>query len=232
MSRALAVDALVGGASIAGRRLASPATYLIATVALGVSATSGLVERGASELEAPDRALGVVLRLVLPLVAFALGSIATARQRLGEATWPLARFGAPRAQVAVGMMIVTAAATALIGTAATALALVVAYGGLPGLAIDLVVSAWITALGAAAYVAWFSFGGAFLRRGRGRWLVLVADFALGGGAGAVAVCWPRAHLRSLGGGEAIAGISQADSSVLLVALTLAMTILAAMRAGR
>jgi hypothetical protein len=232
VSRAVAVDAVVSGMQVAARRLLRPPTYLIAAVALGVSATSALVERGASSLQAPDRALGVVLRLVLPLVAFALGSLATARQRLDDATWPIARLGAPRAQVALGLMAVTCAVTAVVGVASSMVALVVAYGRLPGLAADLAVSAWIAGLGAAAYVAWFSFGGCFFRRGRGRWFVLVLDFTFGGGAGALAAMWPRAHLRSLAGGEAVLDLSQANSSVLLVAIVAAATILTAMRVGR
>lgn len=232
MSRASAMSATLAGARVAARRMMRPPAYLVALVAVGVSATSGLVERGASSLEAPDRALSVVLRLVVPLCAFAFGSLVTGRERFAEATWPIARFGVPRAQVALGMMLITALSAALLGATCSTAALAVAYGGSAGLMPDAATSAWIAALAAAAYVGWFSFGGCFLRRGRGRWLVLVADFTFGGGTGVFAVLWPRGHVRSLAGGEAVVELAQASSSVLLGAVAVTMAILAAMRVGR
>lgn len=232
MSRAAVVSAARAGAAIAARRLLRPRAHLVILVALGVSATSGLVERGASLLEAPDRALSVVLRLVVPLCAFVFGSLASGRERMAEATWPLARLGAPRSQVAVGMMLVTAALSAVVAGACTTVALAVAYGGTPGLWRDVATSGWIAALGASAYVGWFSFAGCFMRRGRGRWLVLAADFTFGGGAGVLAVLWPRCHIRSLAGGEAVLDLAQSASSVLLAAIAATTAILAAMRVGR
>lgn len=232
MTRAVAVSATLAGAGVAARRLVRPPAYLVALVALGVSATSGLVERGASPLEAPDRALSVVLRLLVPLCVFALGSLASGRERLTEATWPIARLGAPRGQIALGMMLITALTSAVLAVACVTVALAVAYGGRSALWADVLTSAWIAALGASAYVGWFSFGGCFLRRGRGRWLVLVADFTFGGGLGVLAVVWPRGHLRSLAGGEALLDLAQPTNSVLLAAMASVMTILAAMRVGR
>ncbi|MEQ9321703.1 MAG: hypothetical protein RIF41_21225 [Polyangiaceae bacterium] len=232
MSRVATVSATLAGATLAARRLMRPPAYLVVVVALSVSATSGLVERGASLLQAPDRALSVVLRLIVPLCAFVFGSLACDRERLTEATWPIARFGAPRGQVALGMTVVTGLFAGLVAAACSTAALAVAYGGGSGLGVDAVTSAWIAALGAAAYVGWFAFGGCFLRRGRGRWLVLVGDFTFGGTTGILAVMWPRCHLRSLAGGEAVLELAQSTSSVLLAAIATVMLILAAMRVGR
>jgi hypothetical protein len=89
-------------------------------------------------------------------------------------------------------------------------------------------SASIALSGATAYVAWFCLAASFGKRGRWVWAPLLADFWLGDGGGAFAVIWPRAHLINLVGGDAVMGLPQRHSSVLLVAMALVLACVAAL----
>jgi len=229
--------ALTAGARLAVGRLACRRLVLVALLATMLTAMMALVERSHEAVDAASRMLPLAFGLVVPLSSFAVMAIATGRARLSEAVWPLARHGLRRSHVALGLLLGAQAVAAALALVAVELGLVLSHGlsgqgaGPIGLARDAVTSGWIAALGAAAYVAWFGLGAAFLRLGRGRWLVLVADFLLGLGAGYFAACWPRAHLRNLIGGEPLLELSQATSSVALAAATVVVTVLAAMRSG-
>ena len=225
------LEAAAAASRLAVARLALRGPLWIASVALALSAVVGLAEHAAAPLDAPARALSVVLGWVVPLSCFGLVSLSTARRRLDDGLWCLATHGLGRSWLVLGLVLPVALLAAGLSLACAGVALSLAYQGLPGLLEDLLVSSWIAALGAAAYVAWFVLGASFLRHGRGRWLVLAADFAIGGGSGVLAVCWPRGHLRSLAGGQAVLELPQRTSSVLLGALAASLLLLAAWRAG-
>jgi hypothetical protein len=108
-----------------------------------------------------------------------------------------------------------------------------AHGPLdPPLARDVLTSAWVASLGGVAYASLFALGASFGKRGGGRTAVLALDWLLGSGTGVVALGTPRAHVRSLLGGEAPAGLAAWTSSCLLIVLALAFAGLAIRRARR
>jgi hypothetical protein len=232
MSASLARHGWLAASGLAARRLVRAPGVALAVLALSTSLTVALVERVAAPLTAPDRTVSAVVGVVVPLLSFGLLALATGRTRLAEASWPIARFGAPRGQVALGLVATAMIASALWSAVCVSLAVWLAYGGIAGTAQDVLTSSWIAALGAASYCGWFALGGCWLRRGRGRWIVLVADLVLGAGSGLAAAIWPRAHLHSLVGGEAVLGLAQAPSSVALLAMALATALSAAIVVGR
>jgi hypothetical protein len=169
----------------------------------------------------------------LPLLTFTVVGGVLGGDGLARSTRPFAAFGAPPAGVAavtVGVAVVASAlVAALVGAAVAALS----HGSTdPPLALDALTSAWVAALGAAAYAAFFSFGASFGRRGGGRAVALVVDWVLGASTGAAGLPVPRAHVRSLLGGDAVMALSGRVSALALVAIVVVFGALAAGRARR
>ena len=172
--------------------------------------------------------------LVLPLFAYTLvGAVVGARGSMGAATAQLVAFGAAPARAAA-----VTAGVAVLGCAGAAAAMaaavaVVAHGASdPPLAGDALASAYAGALGGAAYAAWFAMGATLGRRGGGRTVLLVLDWVLGVGHGAVAVVAPRAHVRSLLGGSGPMDWSGRASAVALVVIAAVALAIAVRRASR
>ena len=141
--------------------------------------------------------------------------------RLDAGVEELARHGANRRQLVLGLSLASAAALALGGAFLAALAVVVTRAPAdPKLVSDLTVSSWIGALGGVAYAACFSFGSTFFSRGGGRFWALVLDFTLGAGTTAVALPWPRAHVSNLLGASPVLAMPQWSASLGLFVLTL------------
>lgn len=231
VTRPSALDGFMRGAELARARLRLRAIGAVVLLSLAVAAVTALTARAQLPIEAPGRAIGVVLRYIVPLSAFALSSLVVGRERLDDSVWPVAAHGVPRRHAVLGALAVAIACCAVTAVLSASLALVLAYGATPGLAGDLTTSTWIAALGASAYAAWFVLGAGFFRLGRGRWVPLVLDFTFGATGGVLAVVWPRPHLVNLVGGDALLGMSQPTSSVLLAATAVVVVCLAAMRAG-
>lgn len=219
------------GARAAVVRLAGRTGVAVGVAAIGLAAVAGGLQREATTAQAVDRALVAIFDLVIPLATFALVSAAIGRQRLQDAVWPLARFGADRRAVALGVIAASAGVSAAIAAIATVLGIVAAHGPTsPPLLLDAVTSAWIAALTAAAYAAWLSLGATFLRFGAGRLAVLIADFFLGA-VGLVAWVMPRGLALNLLG-LAATELPQRGASAALVVTALAAAALAALRCGR
>lgn len=227
----LARAGIVLGARAAMARMATRAGIAVAMAAVLLAALAGRLEHRAAASQAVDRALASVFDLVIPLASFALVSIVVGRQRLQDAVWPLARFGADRRFVAAGQVLAAAAAAALVGGLAALLAVVMAHGPTSQpLARDALTSGWIGALTAGAYAGWLSLGATFLRGGGGRIAVLLVDFLVGG-VGLVAWVMPRGLAMNLLGLVATE-LPQRGASAALVVTTAATVALAALRCGR
>jgi hypothetical protein len=84
------------------------------------------------------------------------------------------------------------------------------------------------ALVSLAYVALFV-ACELLANGWGRSSLLVMDWMLGSGLGALALPWPRAHARTLLGGAPVAQLGAAGSALALVLLAIAASALYARR---
>lgn len=229
------MSAVLAGARLVAGRLFGARALVIAALALGATLLVTLVERQAGLPGAGDRALTGVFRLVVPLAAFGLAEIATGRERLDTSSWPLARFGADGARVALGHAYALFAATALLSLLCAVVALAGARAGAPSfggpsLPADLATTAWIAALAALAYATLFLLGSGFGRRGGGRAALLTGDFVLGG-LGPFGVIFPRGSVENLIGLSAPLELSQrAASGVLaLVSVTYLCVTLARVR---
>lgn len=221
MSSALGLRA---GFIEASRRLRTRSLALVGLLALTLTAVGALIERGAGSAGATDRALAGCMGLVVPLATFTLVGLATGRRRLDEATWPVARFGLSRRHVALGVHAAAALASALLAASCAALAVFATSG----LAIaDAALSAWLGALGALAYAAWFTLGASFLRRGAGRFAPLILDFILGGSQTLAGALFPRGHLTHLIGGAPPIALAPAMSSLGLFTMAVALALAAA-----
>jgi hypothetical protein len=218
------------GAALAGRRLAARRPLLAFALALALVVTAAVLERSVSAAGAVDRSLAATFRLVLPLLAFALSVDAVGREHLRDATWPVARFGVARRDVALGIAAASAIACAAGGGVLAAASVLVAHTpSAPPLVRDLLVSTWIGALTGAAYAGWSSLGGTFFRRGQGRVVLLVADLLLGGSTGVAGAILPRGNAVNLLGGSAPLGLSQQGSAALLAIAALTLALIAALR---
>jgi hypothetical protein len=177
-----------------------PLLVLVAWVVLGLGFALAARSRGAAH--GADHALVEAFgALVLPLLAYSLVGALAGPRSLPASTAPLVSFGArpaTAAAVVVGIAVVTCGAVAAVLAPIIA---VVAHGvsdpPAPG---DALASAYVGALGGAAYAAWFAFGASLGRRGGGRTALLLLDWLMGLGQGVPSLLTPRAHLRSLLGG--------------------------------
>jgi hypothetical protein len=177
--------------------------------------------------------VGAYGALILPLLAYSLVGAVVGGRSLGAATVPLVRFGAAPGTVAAVTVAFAVTTGVVVGAAMAAVVAVVAHGvGDPPLATDALESAYAGALGGGAYVAWFAMGASFGKRGGGRTALLVLDWILGLGRGAVAVLVPRAHVRSLLGGTGPLEWSGRASAVALVVIAMVCAAIAFRRAAR
>jgi hypothetical protein len=167
--------------------------------------------------------------LVLPLLAYGLVGAAVGGRSLSASGVSMVAFGASPPRAAAATIAVAAAACAVIGALIAAGVALVAHGSAdPAPAGDALASAYVGALGGAAYACWFSLGATFGRRGGGRALFLVADWMLGSASGAALVT-PRGHLGNLLGGAPPMHVSGRASSAALVLIASACAVLAARR---
>jgi hypothetical protein len=131
--------------------------------------------------------------------------------------------------VALGTILCAMAASAALAALFAVVSVVLAHSpSEPPLLRDAFQSAWIGALTASAYAAWFSFGAVFWKRGRGRWVPLVLDLLFGASTGLLGAVFPRGNAQSLLGGAAPLHLSQPSSSVVLALSALALTVLASL----
>ena len=170
--------------------------------------------------------------LALPLLSYAIVGASVASQSLRASTAPVVAFGAQPARAAAASVAVAAASCALVGALTAAIVALVAHGvSDPPRLHDAAASAYVGALGGAAYAAWFGAGASFGRRGGGRLALLILDWILGASGGASALFSPRGHVRNLLGGPPPMDLSQRASLAALVFLALA-SVLVAIRRSR
>lgn len=219
---------------LAGRdRILRRPTILSAILGAALVLVGAAIERRVGTSGAVDRTLFSTFRIVIPLVSFGVAAEAAGRTNLRDGVWPIARYGVARRDVAFGAILAAALASAALAAIFAVASVVLAHApSAPPLVHDAFQSAWIAALTASAYVAWFSFGATFAKGGRGRWIPLLADFLVGGGAGLFGAILPRGNAQNLLGGAAPLHLTQPASSGILLVSATALAILAALRCHR
>lgn len=220
------------GARLALGGLSARRTWVAAVLGLVAVEVASLLERSSERAYAADRALlGPTLGVVVPLVAYALFEAVYKRERSTVLFDPVARHGADRRLLSLGANGTLAGGCAAMAAVFAALTAVSARGfGDPALVSDFSASFWGGALAGGAYAGLFSLASHFGRRGRIAALIL--DWLFGSGSGLFAIVWPRAHARSLFGGEPVLDGSQALAALVLAMMGLVGTIFAAARETR
>jgi hypothetical protein len=231
-SATLPTLSLSEGARLCVARCRGRATLFAVLLSVAAAATIGIVHRVHAPLAAPNQTILAVFSYFVPLCSFAITSTAIGRARLDDSVWCLAQHGLPRQSLAVGLVAMSAALAAIASLLCVVVGLLFAYGSPMAALGDVLTSAPLALLGGAAYASWFAFGATFFGLGRGRWVPLVLDFTVGAGSGVLAFSFPRGHLRSLVGGEAVMHLAQPASSVILAAMIVVLAVLAAMFSGK
>lgn len=225
--------AIAIGFAVGRERVLRRPTALSALLGAALVIVGAVIERHAGAAGAVDRALAGTFHVVIPLVSFGIAAEAAGRGHLRESLWPIARYGVARREVALGLIamaiLVAAGLAAVFAVGSVALA----HGpGEPPVLRDAFQCAWIAALTASAYTAWFSLGTTFLKGGRGLWIPLGVDFLAGGSTGLTGAVLPRGNAESLLGGAAPMHLPQAASSGILLGSAVVLTLLAALRCRR
>lgn len=196
------------------RALALAIGWLLFAVVLGLSA-------GAKSTGVRNALSISLVGTALPFLSYAAISGVVGEKGLGAVVWSFSLMGMSRLRAAVSLVLASLALGALLGLLSAAIVVVLGHSAMdPPLARDLLTTAWVGALGGAAYASLFLLGASFWK-GAGRGVLLAIDWVLGG-SGFFALLLPHGHLRSLFGGEAAFEVSQRTSSLLLLALTLLM----------
>jgi hypothetical protein len=175
---------------------------------------------------------GAFAFFVLPLIAYGVVGATLGRSGLrGGIRGVVALGAAPRSAALASVLVAVTTAAAICGVLG-AVVCALAHGTQdPPLAVDMLASLGVGALGGAAYGAYFS-AGAAIGKGTVRAMFLALDWIIGGGAGAGALIMPRGHVTALLGGPLCAELSQRASSVMLLALVVAYASLAVLLVRR
>jgi hypothetical protein len=191
-------------------------SFVFALSALGAYVFA-VIERQGEAGSAADSALeGGVFGLLLPVLAYLLSERVCAASRLDRAVDPLARYGSDRRQALLGVFVVSALCTALVGGVLAAIALFGARAvSDSGFAADLRASVAIGIGVGASYALFFGAASLFGKRGGGRKWALILDFVLGAGSSLFAAPFPRGHARNLLGGAPVLELSQGGAGVAL-----------------
>ena len=218
------------GAQVGLRRLVRRSTWMAVFLGVALTLVGAIIERRVSSVGAVDRALHISVGIILPLVVFALVAGVTGRAPLRDACWSVARFGAARRDVALGIVASTAAVAVGVSLLIVIAAVVAAHSpASPPLVRDALTSAWIGALTGAAYAGWFTFGATIFARGGGRYIPLAIDLVLGGSGGLVGAVLPRGNAQNLLGGIPAFGLSQPASAVILLVSAVVLGLAAGFR---
>lgn len=217
------------GARLATHQLRARTPYVAAAVGAALVMVGGAFEAAREPAYAVDRTLlGIASGIVLPLFGYALFDAVHRRETSLALVSPLARHGADRRSLALGVFVLLAAGSALAGLLFAELAVLAGRArGDAGLGAELFASAWSGACAGLGYSGLFAFASRWGRAGRS-W-ALAGDWVLGSGASFVALPWPRAHARNLLGGDPVQNLPQIVSALLLLTLAVAGPLLMARR---
>ncbi len=207
-----------GGMSLAWSRLRTAPTAWGALGAAAFVVLAAIAERRAAPYGALDRTLtGAVFGITVPLVAFAAVRIVTRAARLDDSVEVLARHGLDRRGLVLGAVTVVGigvgAFSAVLGWMAVGLGPSTGESALR----ELAPTGWVGVVTGAAYAVLLFAGATVGGSGWGRGAALLADWVLGTGTTLAAVPWPRAHARSLLGGERVADLGPWGTQAALAA---------------
>lgn len=211
------------GLSLGATRLSRRTVWVLLVLGLLLVLCVGTLERMTESSYSLDRTLlGVAFGIALPLYCYWVFESALDRRGMLGLVSPLTRHGADARTLSFGLVIALALVCTLAGLVFSLGALFATVGLGPGFSREIVPCVWGGALAGGAYAGLFSLGSRFQRVGRVA--VLLGDWLLGSGSGVFALPFPRGHVRSLFGGEAVLDLSQLNALSFLVLIALAGTL--------
>jgi hypothetical protein len=211
------------GARLASARLRCPSSALVLLISALVVFAAAVLERRSNATTAPDDVLsGIAFGIALPVLAYLISERACDGQRLDRSVDSIARYGADRRRAVLGLLLVSASATALVGACLVLIAMLGAHTlSDASLAFDVRSGVGIALVSGFAYALYFSTASLLGKRGGGRTWALIADFAFGTGSSGFATLWPRSHVRNLLGGIPALELSQTSAWFALTAIGIA-----------
>ncbi len=222
------------GARLAMTRLRQPGMLTAAALGLSFELGVALLERAQGRVGAVDRALsGGAFGIAIPLFCYLAVARTCGASSLREAVLPLSRHGANRQALIVGLALPPAFLAALFASLSSACVVLVTRGASDALLLrDVATCLWIGIFSGLGYALAFVGASAFGKGGRGRAWLLGADFLLGAGSSAIALPWPRGHVRNLLGGAPVLEFSQLAALVALLGMSFAFLALGLQKSGR
>ena len=192
------------------RGLSAPVVLSLLCIALFAVA---VLERRSNAVSAPDDALGgAVFGIALPIIAYLVSERVCDGTRLDRSVDCVARYGTNRRAALFGVLLASAVASAFAAALMTIAALLGAHPPQAhALVADLRASVGIALAAGAVYALYFGAASLLGKRGGGRKWALIIDFVLGAGGSALAVPWPRGHVRNLLGGQPVVDLTQASA---------------------
>jgi len=214
------MNGVLTGASLARERLRGAGAPLVLLLACAALFAVAVLERRSDAGSAPDDVLsGAVFGIAVPILAYLVSERACANQRLTHSVDEVARYGTNRRTALLGVLLASAACTAIASALLTFVALLGAHASRSTLLVsDLRASLGIALVAGAVYALYFAAASLLGKRGGGRKWALVIDFLLGAGSSALAAPWPRGHVRNLLGGEPVSDLSQPSAWLALAAI--------------
>lgn len=218
------------GLALARERLRGVSAPLVLLLSCAALFAIGVLERQSDAASAPDDALRGALGVALPLLAYLVSERVCDSQRLQRSVDGVARYGSNRRAAVLGVLLAAALGSAFAGALLSAATVLGAHAPhSAALLPDLRASVGIALLAGVVYALYFGAASLLGKRGGGRKWALILDFVLGAGGSALAVPWPRGHVRNLLGGEPVVDLSQASAWLALAALGIAYATLSALR---
>ena len=219
------------GLALGRERLRGASAPLVLLLSCAALFAIGVLERKSDAASAPDDALrGAVFGIALPLLAYLVSERVCDGQRLQRSVDGVARYGSNRRAAVLGVLLAAALGSALSGALITVATVLGAHAPhSAALLPDLRASVGIALLAGVVYALYFGAASLLGKRGGGRKWALIVDFVLGAGGSALAVPWPRGHVRNLLGGEPVVDLSQASAWLALLALGVVYATLSALR---
>lgn len=219
------------GVLLARERLRGYGALIVLLLSCGAVFALGVIERQRDAASAADSVLGgAVFGLALPILAYVLSERVCAGTQLSRSVDVIARYGANRRWLVLGLLLGSALAMALTAALLTAAALLGARAATSNAFLhDLRISVGIALLSGAVYALWFGMASLFGKRGGARQCALIVDFLLGASSSLLALPLPRGHVRNLLGGTPVYEFSQASAWLALGIIAVSCLTLSALR---
>lgn len=221
---------ICAGFSLAVARAGERRAWPVALSLLIVTVAAAALERIDAPIGATDRALrSATFGLFIPLAALATVYVIAPGKSLHSSAAQLARFGVSRSAVRLGILVGIACASAAVSLLLAVAAILVTHNSAAlSFPADLATTGWIALLAGASYATLFTLGGTFGARGRGAYLIAVADLVLANAPGLTGAVTPHAHLQNLLGAPTSLPFPSTQSQALSAAVLAALTLLCAL----